>query len=70
MTSNKIKFEFHPRLCNILRFFTAVKMIIFRCDIFFLFAVNIDRGYSFEPPLLAVLTSTHDLCLKQNKKKI
>ena len=32
--------------------------------IFFIFAKNIDRGYTLEPPhsAEAVLTSTHDLC--------
>ena len=28
------------------------------CDIFLIFAQNIDRGYTLEPPH----TSTHDLC--------
>ena len=36
------------RLCNILRFFTAEKMIT-KCDIFLIFAQNIDRGYMLEP---------------------
>ena len=36
------------RLCNILRFFTAEKMIA-KCDIFLIFAQNIDRGYMLEP---------------------
>ena len=39
--------------CNILQYFTAVKMVIFRlkkCDIFLVFAQNIDRGYTLEPP--------------------
>ena len=38
---------------NILEYFTAVKMAIFRwkkCDIFHIFAQNIDRGYTLEPP--------------------
>ena len=40
-------------LCNILRYFTAVKMIIFQmknCDCFLIFAQNIDCGYTLEPP--------------------
>ena len=39
--------------CDILRFFTAVKMIIFRrknCDIFLIFAQNKNFGYALEPP--------------------
>ena len=39
--------------CNILRYFMAVKMVIFRrnkCDIFLIFAQNIDREYVLEPP--------------------
>ena len=36
------------------------------CDIFLIFAQNIDRGHTLEP---AVLTSTHDLCLEQKKIK-
>ena len=46
--------------CNILQYFTAVKIRIFRwkkcdifwkkCDIFLIFAQNIDRGYMLEPP--------------------
>ena len=41
--------------CNILQYLTAIKMIIFRSKIvtfffFFLFAQNIDRGYTLEPP--------------------
>ena len=41
-------------LCNILRFFTAVKNDNFQmknCDIFLIFAQNIDRGYTLGPPL-------------------
>ena len=36
------------------------------CDIFIIFALNIDRGYMLEPPHLteAVLTSTHNLCFR------
>ena len=33
-----------------------------KCDIFLIFAQNIDRGYTLEPE--AVLTSTHDLCFR------
>ena len=38
--------------CNILQYFTAVKMIIFRLLLFFFFffAQNIDCGYTLEPP--------------------
>ena len=42
-----------PCTCNILQYFTAVKMIIFRWFffIFFLFLLkNIDCGYTLEPP--------------------
>ena len=41
------------RPCNTHWFFTAVKIIIFKMkkfDIFLIFAVNIDRGYTLEPP--------------------
>ena len=40
-------------LCNILQFFTAVKNNNFhmkKCDIFLIFAQNIDCGYTLEPP--------------------
>ena len=40
-------------LFNILRYFTTVKMKIFQvknCDIFLIFAQNIDCGYTLEPP--------------------
>ena len=39
--------------CNIQQYFTAVKMLIFRyffLIIFLIFAQNIDRGYTLEPP--------------------
>ena len=43
------------RPCNILRFFTVVKMIdnfpMENCDIFLIFAQNIDFGYTLEPVL-------------------
>ena len=45
-------------------------MVIFRwkkCYIFFIFAQNIDRGYTLEPE--AVLTSTHDPCFRAKKRK-
>ena len=43
-----------------------------KCDNFLIFAQNIDRGYSLEPPhrswvhvrTASVLTSTHDLCFR------
>ena len=41
------------RLCNILQFFKAVEMIIFRLkknDIFLIFAQTMDCGYTLEPP--------------------
>ena len=38
------------------------------CDFFLIFAQNIDRGYTLEPPQF--LTSTHNLCFEQNKKNI
>ena len=41
------------RPCNILQYFTAVKMIIFKRKIvifFLIFAQNIDCGYTLEPP--------------------
>ena len=35
-----------------------------------IFAQNIDRGYTLEPPLTeAVLTSTHDLCFRAKIRK-
>ena len=41
------------------------------CDIFLIFAQNIDSGYTLEPPQLseAVLTSTHDLCFRAKIRK-
>ena len=38
--------------CNILQYFMAVKMVISdeKCDIFLIFAQNIDCGYTLEPP--------------------
>ena len=41
------------RPCNIQQFFTAPKVTIFNCfffDYFQIFAQNIDRGYTLEPP--------------------
>ena len=41
------------RPCKILQFFTAVKPIIFRrknCDVFLIFAQNINCGYTLELP--------------------
>ena len=35
------------------------------CDIFPIFAQNIDRGYTLEPPL----TRTHDLCFRAKIRK-
>ena len=55
-------------LCNILRYFTAVKNDNFQmkiCDIFLIFAQNIDRGRISE----AVLTSTHNLCFRAKIRK-
>ena len=57
------------RLCNTLRVFKVVKMIVFRrkrkFDIFFNFVQNIDCVYTLEPPHFeAVLTSTHNLCFR------
>ena len=40
------------------------------CDcFFFIFAQNIDCGYTLEPPPEAVLTSTHDLCFRAKIRK-
>ena len=53
--------------CNILRYFTAVKMIIIRRKIeisFHIFVQNIDCGYKLEPLSEAVLTSTNNLCCR------
>ena len=38
------------RPCNILQFFTAVKMTILVDFFFHIFAQNIDCGYTLEPP--------------------
>ena len=41
------------RPCNILQFFTPVKNDNFQmknCDVFLIFAQNIDCGYTLEPP--------------------
>ena len=49
--------------------FSAVKIKIF--DIFFIFAQNIDCGYTLEPPPRGgVLTSTHNLCFGSKIRKI
>ena len=53
---------------NILRYVTAVKMFYFQmtnCDIFLMFAQNIDRGLPNE----AVLTSIHNLCFRAKVRK-
>ena len=39
------------------------------CDIFLIFAQNIDRGYMLEPPQKVVLKSTHNLCFSAKIKK-
>ena len=39
------------------------------CDIFLIFAPNIDRGYTLEPLTEAVLTSTLDLCFRAKIRK-
>ena len=35
-----------------------------KCDIFLIFAQNIDRGYTLEPHQEAVRTITHNLCFR------
>ena len=53
-------------LCNILRYLMAVKNDNFQvknCDIFIIFTQNIDCGYTE-----AVLTHTHNLRFRANKK--
>ena len=56
------------RLCNLLHFSTALKTIIFlvnNCEVFLIFAKNVDFGYTLEPPQCeAVLTSTYNLCFR------
>ena len=37
--------------------------VIFNCDMFLIFAQNIDHGYT-------VLTSTHDLCFRAKMRKM
>ena len=47
--------------------FPARKNYIFlmkNCDIFLIFAQNIHRGYTLDHFIAAVLTSTHNLCLR------
>ena len=39
------------------------------CDIFLIFAQNIDCGYTLESPHEAVLTSTHNLCFRAKIRK-
>ena len=39
------------------------------CNIFQIFAQNIDRGYTLEPLSEAVLTSTHNLCFRAKIRK-
>ena len=46
-------------------FSTAVKNDNFQFKISFIFAQNIDREYTLEPPL----TSTHDLCFRAKIRK-
>ena len=56
------------RLCNMLQYFTAVKMFIFRWKflIFFLFLLKIlIVGTRYNRLSEAVLTSTNNLCLEQ-----
>ena len=39
--------------CNIQQYFMAVKIVIFqmkKCDVFLIFAQNIDCGYTLKPP--------------------
>ena len=45
--------------------FTGVYIIIYLIS-----ALNIDYGYSLEPPRRAILTSTHNLCFEQKYEKI
>ena len=39
------------------------------CDIFLIFAQNIDRGYTLERLTEAFLTSAYDLCFKAKMRK-
>ena len=39
-----------------------------KCDIFLIFAQNIDHGYTLEPHQEAVQVSTHNLCFRANTK--
>ena len=62
---------FHYFVYNKLQYFTAVKndnFLLKNCDIFLIFAQNIDYGYTLEPPE-AVLTSTHNLCFRAKIRK-
>ena len=57
------------RLCNMTAIFHGCKIVNFpmtKCDIFQIFAKNIDFGYRSE----AVLTSTHNLCFRAKIRKI
>ena len=52
-------------------FVFSIKMFGFffmkNCNIFLIFAQNMDLGYTLESPQTeAVLTSTHDLCFELN----
>ena len=38
------------------------------CEFVLIFAVNIDRGYTLEPPQWTVLMSTHNLCFRAKIK--
>ena len=54
----------------ILRGFKAVKMILLGEKEFLIFTQNKDRGYTLECLTEAVLTSTHNLCIRlKNKDK-
>ena len=55
--------------------FSALKFGNFhmkKCDIFLVFAQNINCGYTIEPLLFseAVLTSTHNICFRAKNKKM
>ena len=53
------------------QFFTAVKRLfpIKNCDVFLIFAQNIDCRYTLEHVRTAVLTSTHNLCFRTKIRK-
>ena len=55
------------------RDFLALKIENFQLKIFhifLIFAQNIDCGYTLEPHVKAVLTSTHNLCFRAKIRKI